>query len=60
MNSKKGFTLIELIISIVLVSIVMISLLSSLIQLRKTYNTIHENSDILVYSSSIARVINND
>lgn len=58
--NKKGFTLIEVIISIVLVSIVMVSLLGSLIQLRQTYTLIHEDSDIIVYTSSISRVINND
>ncbi len=58
--NKKGFTLIEVIVSVVLVSIVMVSLLSSLIQLRKTYSLVHENTDIVVYTSSIARVINND
>ena len=57
---KQGFTLIEVVVSIVLVSIVMISLLSSLLQLRSTYSVIHEDSDIIVYSSSISRVINND
>ena len=60
MKNKNGFTLIEVIVSVVLVSIVMTSLLASLIQLRKTYNVIHENSDIIVYTSSISRVINND
>lgn len=58
--NKKGFTLIEVIVSIVLVSVVLISLLGSLIQLRSTYTLIHENSDVLVYTSSISRVINND
>ena len=57
---KSGFTLIEVIVSIVLVSVVMVSLLGSLIQIRQTYTVIHENSDIIVYSSSISRVINND
>ena len=58
--NKKGFTLIEVIVSVVLVSVVMVSLISSLIQLRKTYTVIHEDSDIIVYSSSISRIINND
>ena len=58
--NKKGFTLIEVIVSVVLVSIVLVSLLASLIQLRQTYSIIHEDSDIIVYSSSISRVINND
>lgn len=57
---KNGFTLIEVIVSVVLVSVVMVSLLGSLIQLRQTYTVIHENSDVIVYSSSISRVINND
>ena len=58
--NKKGFTLIEVIISIVLVSVVLISLLATLVKLRETYTIIHENTDVLVYSSSITRVINND
>ena len=57
---KKGFTLIEVIVSIVLVSVVLVSLIASLIQLKNTYDVIHENSDVLVYSSSATRVINND
>ena len=57
---KKGFTLIEVIVSIVLVSVVLVSLIASLIQLKHTYDVIHENSDVLVYSSSATRVINND
>ena len=57
---KRGFTLIEVIISIVLVSVVLISLLATLVKLRETYTIIHENTDVLVYSSSITRVINND
>ena len=58
--NKKGFTLIEVIISVVLVSVVLISLLATLVKLRETYTIIHENTDVLVYSSSITRVINND
>ena len=58
--NKKGFTLIELVVSIVLVSIVLVSLLATLIKVREAYTVVHENTDILVYSSSITRVINND
>ena len=57
---KKGFTLVEVIISIILVSVVLVSLLATLVKLRETYSVIHENSDVVVYSSSVARVINND
>ena len=58
--NKKGFTLVEVIVSVVLVSVIMVSMLSSLVKLRETYTVIHENSDVIVYTSSIARVINND
>ena len=57
---KNGFTLVELVVSIVLVSIVMVSLLTTLLKIRQTYQIVNENSDILVYSSSITRVINSD
>ena len=57
---KSGFTLVEVIVSIVLVSVIMVSMLASLVKLRDTYTVIHENSDVIVYTSSIARVINND
>ena len=58
--NKKGFTLIEVIVSIVLVSVVLVSMMATLLRLRDTYSIIHDNSDVIVYSSSIARVINND
>ena len=58
--NKKGFTLVEVIVSVVLVSVIMVSMLASLVKLRDTYTVIHENSDVIVYTSSIARVINND
>ena len=57
---KKGFTLIELIVSIVLVSIILVSLVTTLVKVRQTYDVIYENSDVLVYSSLVSRVINND
>lgn len=41
--NKKGFTLIEVIVSIVLVSVVLVSLMATLIKLRETYSVIHEN-----------------
>ena len=58
--NKKGFTLIELVVSIVLVSIILITLIGSLLQLRNAYTVVHENSDVIVYTSSISRVINSD
>ena len=60
MKRRNGFTLVEVIVSIVLVSIILVSMLTTLVKLKELYNEIHENSDALVYSSSIARIINND
>ena len=60
MKNKKGFTLIELAVSIVLVSIVLVALIGSLLQIRDAYSVVHENSDVIVYTSSISRVINSD
>jgi len=58
--NKKGFTLIEVIVSIVLVGLVMTSLLATLVQIKDAQSIVHENSDAIIYSSSIARIINND
>ena len=58
--NKKGFTLVEVVVSIVLVSVVMISLLASLLKIKETYNIVHDNNEVLIYSSSITRIINND
>lgn len=57
---KNGFTLIELIVSIVLVSVILVSLLATLVKLKQTYEVLEEDSDIRIYSSSITRHINND
>ena len=40
--NKKGFTLIELIVSIILVSIVLISMTGTLIKLKDTYVLIND------------------
>ena len=53
MKNKNGFTLVELIVSIVLVSVVLVALVGSLLQLRSAYSVVHENSDVIVYTSSI-------
>ena len=58
--NKKGFTLVEVIVSIVLVSVILISLMATLIKLRNTYGEVHKNTDVLIYGSSLSRVINND
>ena len=58
--NKKGFTLIEVIVSIILVSVVLTSMLASLVKLRNAYEEATKNTDALVFSSSLARIINND
>ena len=58
--NKKGFTLIEVIISITLLSIVMTSMLASLVKLRDAYSKAYVNVDAVVFGSSVARFINND
>lgn len=58
--NKKGFTLIEVIVSIVLVSVVLASMLASLVKLKTSYEVVSENTDALIFSSSLSRIINND
>lgn len=60
MNKKKGFTLVEVIVSIVLVSIVMVSLMASLTKLKKAYSKVNNDSDIAIYNAAISRILNND
>ncbi len=58
--NKKGFTLVEVLVSVVLVAIVMISMLASLVKIRNTYSNINKNSEAVLFSSTISRVLNND
>ena len=58
--NKKGFTMVEIIVSVSLVSIVLISLLSTLIHLRDKYSNVNDDSDVRILGSSISRIINND
>ena len=58
--NKKGFTLIEVIVSVVLVSIVMVSLTATLVEIKKKSISISGNTDALIYSSIISRTINSD
>lgn len=57
---RNGFTLIELMVSIVLVTIVLASMSVALIKLKDTYNKTNDKTDIDIVSSSITRVIGND
>lgn len=58
--NKKGFTLLEVVVSVVLVSLVLTAMLAALVKLKTTYSTSNENTDALVFASSLTRIINND
>ena len=58
--NKKGFTLIELIVSVILVSVVMVSLSSALVDIRRNSEEAQENTNVIITTSTISRVINND
>ena len=58
--NKKGFTLIELIVSVILVSVVMVSLSSALVDIKNTSVEVQANTDVIITSSAISRVLNND
>lgn len=58
--NKKGFTLIELVVSLVLVSVVLISMIGTLVKLKDTYNLVNEDADARIYGALISKVINDD
>ena len=55
---KQGFTLMELIISIVLVGIVLASMIGTLLSLKNTYNVINDDIEAKTYSTLVSKVIN--
>ena len=57
---KKGFTLVEIIVSISLISIVLVSMLVTLVNLRQVYSESNDDTDIRIYGSSLSRAINKD
>ncbi len=57
---KNGFSLLEILVSVVLVSVVFIFMLNSLIKLKTIYNKSDSNTDILLLGSTLSRVVNND
>lgn len=58
--NKNGFTLVELIVSIVLVSIVLVSMTGTLVKLKETYNVVNEDADARIYGTTISKIINDD
>lgn len=55
---KKGFTLIELMVSIVLVGIIMVSMIGTLLRLKDVYTSISENTEARTYSALVSKVLN--
>ena len=58
--NKNGFKLVELIVSIVLVSIVLVSMTGTLVKLKETYNVVNEDADARIYGATISKIINDD
>ena len=55
---KQGFTLVELILSIVLVSIIIVTMVGTLLKIRQSYSIINQNIEARTYKALIAKVIN--
>ena len=58
--NKKGFTLIELTVSIVLLSLIMVFMFNFLSILKKDEDKIENNTEIIVMRNSISQYINDD
>lgn len=58
--NKKGFTLVEITISIALLSIVMVFMFNFLTIIKKDEDTINEATEMLLNKSLIAKEINKD
>ena len=57
---KNGFTLIEILISLTLVSIVLVAMLSTLVRLKDVYAKANDDTDVRIYGAIISRTINAD
>lgn len=57
---RDGFTLVEILMSITLVSIVLVSMLGTLVKLKDVYANSNNDTEIRVYGAAISRAINND
>lgn len=60
MKRKKGFSLIEILVSIVLVSTLMVSMTTMLVKLKKTYSEVYDKTDLELYEVAISSIINKD
>jgi len=57
---KNGFTLVEILVSISLISVVLVTLLNSLVKIKDVYLKADEDTDIRLTNAIISRTINND
>ena len=60
MNNKKGFTLIELSISVTLLSLVMVFMFKFISEIRKDEDTVGLQTEMLLIKSIISKTINTD
>lgn len=60
MKNKKGFTLIEVTISVSLLSVIMIFMLKFITTIKKDENTISLNTEMLLNKTIISKKINKD
>lgn len=60
MKNKKGFTLVEVAISVSLLSFVMVFLLRFITEIRKDEDTISLNTEMLLNKAIISKTINED
>ncbi len=58
--NKKGFTLIELTISIVLLSLIMVFMFNFLGEIRKNEDSIEDNTNMIILRNDISKYINED
>lgn len=60
MKNKNGFTLVELTMSLALISLVMIFVMKFITEIRKDEDTISSNTSLILTNTAISKKINND
>lgn len=58
--NKNGFTLVEILVSISLIAVVLVTMMSTLVKLKEVYGSISNDTDIMVQGSSLVRTISDD
>lgn len=59
-NNKKGFTLVELVLSVALLSIVLVFMMAALVELKDKEKTNGADAKMLVNQAIIAKTVNSD